>query len=88
MIAEVALEEHADSRIGALSGGQRKRAAWPSSCSRRPSLLFLDEPTTGLDPELETRLMRLLRELAGRRPGDRRGHPRDEEPGPSATGSS
>ena len=46
----------------------------------RPSLLFLDEPTTGLDPGLEARMMELLREP--RRPRPRRGgrHPRDQEP--------
>jgi ABC-type multidrug transport system ATPase subunit/ABC-type multidrug transport system permease subunit len=65
VIAEVALEEHADTRIGSLSGGQRKRAGVAVELLGRPSLLFLDEPTTGLDPELETRLMRLLRTLAG-----------------------
>jgi ABC-type multidrug transport system ATPase subunit len=65
VMREVALEEHADTRIALLSGGQRKRAAVAVELLGRPSLLFLDEPTTGLDPELETRLMRLLRDLAG-----------------------
>jgi ABC-type multidrug transport system ATPase subunit len=65
VMSEVALEEHGDTRIARLSGGQRKRAAVAVELLGRPSLLFLDEPTTGLDPELETRLMRLLRELAG-----------------------
>jgi ABC-type multidrug transport system ATPase subunit len=64
VIGEVALDEHADKRIGSLSGGQRKRAAVAVELLGHPSLLFLDEPTTGLDPELETRLMRLLRQLA------------------------
>src|SRR4051794_15300350 len=65
VVDEVALAEHADTRIGSLSGGQRKRAAVAVELLGNPSLLFLDEPTTGLDPELETRLMRLLRNLAG-----------------------
>jgi ABC transport system ATP-binding/permease protein len=65
VIDEVALGAHSDKRIASLSGGQRKRAAVAVELLGSPSLLFLDEPTTGLDPELETRLMRLLRDLAG-----------------------
>ena len=66
VLEEVALDEHADTRIGSLSGGQRKRAGVASELLGRPSLLFLDEPTTGLDPGLETQMMALLRELAER----------------------
>jgi ABC-type multidrug transport system ATPase subunit/ABC-type multidrug transport system permease subunit len=61
---ELGLEEHADTRIGSLSGGQRKRVGVATELLSRPSLLFLDEPTTGLDPGLESRMMSLLRELA------------------------
>jgi ABC-type multidrug transport system ATPase subunit len=64
VLKELALEEHADTRIESLSGGQRKRAGVGSELLSRPSLLFLDEPTTGLDPGLESRLMELLRALA------------------------
>jgi ABC-type multidrug transport system ATPase subunit/ABC-type multidrug transport system permease subunit len=64
VLGELALEEHADTRIGSLSGGQRKRAGVASELLSRPSLLFLDEPTTGLDPGLESRMMELLRSLA------------------------
>ena len=64
VLAEVDLEEHAGTRIDSLSGGQRKRAGVAVELLSRPSLLFLDEPTTGLDPELETRMMVLLRQLA------------------------
>jgi ABC-type multidrug transport system ATPase subunit/ABC-type multidrug transport system permease subunit len=63
---ELGLVEHADTRIGALSGGQRKRVGLATEILSRPSLLFLDEPTTGLDPGLESRMMALLRELSGR----------------------
>jgi ABC-type multidrug transport system ATPase subunit len=68
-VAEVALDEHADTRIGSLSGGQRKRAGVATELLAQPSLLFLDEPTSGLDPGLETTLMHLFRTLAepGRR---------------------
>ncbi|MEA2472395.1 MAG: transport system ATP-binding/permease protein [Thermoleophilaceae bacterium] len=64
VLAELSLTEHADTKIGSLSGGQRKRTGVATELLSRPSLLFLDEPTTGLDPSLEGRLMRLLRELA------------------------
>jgi ABC-type multidrug transport system ATPase subunit len=64
VLTEVDLAEHADTRIARLSGGQRKRAGVAVELLSRPSLLFLDEPTTGLDPELETRMMVLLRQLA------------------------
>ena len=64
-LEELGLEEHAETRIGLLSGGQRKRVGVATELLSRPSLLFLDEPTTGLDPGLESRMMVLLRELAG-----------------------
>ena len=62
---ELGLEAHSHTRIGSLSGGQRKRVGLATEILSRPSLLFLDEPTTGLDPGLESRMMGLLRELAG-----------------------
>jgi ABC-type multidrug transport system ATPase subunit/ABC-type multidrug transport system permease subunit len=65
-LEELGLSEHADTRIGSLSGGQRKRVGLATEILSRPSLLFLDEPTTGLDPGLESRMMALLRELSGR----------------------
>lgn len=61
---DLGLAEHAETRIGALSGGQRKRAAVATELIGSPTMLFLDEPTSGLDPGLERRIMRLLRELA------------------------
>ncbi|WP_320670528.1 ATP-binding cassette domain-containing protein [Patulibacter defluvii] len=64
VLEEVGLSAHADQRIGALSGGQRKRVGVATELVSRPGLLFLDEPTTGLDAGLERRLMTLLRELA------------------------
>jgi ABC-type multidrug transport system ATPase subunit/pSer/pThr/pTyr-binding forkhead associated (FHA) protein len=69
VLDELDLGPHAETRIGSLSGGQRKRVGVGTELVNRPSLLFLDEPTTGLDPGLETRLMEIFRELAepGRR---------------------
>ncbi len=69
VLAEVSLEQSADTRIGRLSGGERKRAGVASELLNRPSMLFLDEPTTGLDPSLESQLMQLFRDLA--QPGSR-----------------
>ena len=63
-LEELELREHGQTRIGSLSGGQRKRVGLAAELLNRPSLLFLDEPTTGLDPGLETRMMELLRGLA------------------------
>ena len=64
VLDEVGLARHADTRIGDLSGGQRKRVGVASELISQPGLLFLDEPTTGLDPGLELRMMRLFRSLA------------------------
>jgi ABC-type multidrug transport system ATPase subunit len=64
---ELGLTEHGDTRVNSLSGGQRKRTGVAAELLSRPSLVFLDEPTTGLDPGLETRMMKLLRELSERR---------------------
>lgn len=64
VLRELSLEQHAETQIGSLSGGQRKRAGVASELLNRPSLLLLDEATTGLDPGLETRMMELMRSLA------------------------
>ena len=64
VLVELALEPHRRTRIGHLSGGQRKRVGVGSELLHRPSLLFLDEPTTGLDPALESQMMALFRYLA------------------------
>jgi ABC-type multidrug transport system ATPase subunit len=53
-----------DQRIGALSGGQKKCASLASEILNRPSLLLLDEVTSGLDESTDWEIMRLLRGLA------------------------
>ncbi len=58
------LSEQANSRISQLSGGQRKRVSVGAELLARPPVLFLDEPSSGLDPATEFKLMELLRDLA------------------------
>jgi ABC-type multidrug transport system ATPase subunit len=58
------LAERADTRVGALSGGQRKRASIAVELLTEPHVCFLDEPTSGLDPATSAELLGLLRRLA------------------------
>jgi ABC-type multidrug transport system ATPase subunit len=58
------LEERAGTRVGSLSGGQRKRASIAVELLTRPRVFFLDEPTSGLDPATGAELMRQLRRLS------------------------
>ena len=62
-IAAVGLTEKAGTLLRALSGGQRRRVDVALGIIGRPELLFLDEPTTGFDPEARHRFWDLVREL-------------------------
>jgi ABC transport system ATP-binding/permease protein len=60
----VGLLDRLDQRVGTLSGGQKKCAGLASEILNRPSLLFLDEVTSGLDENADWEIMRLLRHLS------------------------
>ncbi|GGU52692.1 hypothetical protein GCM10010211_16420 [Streptomyces albospinus] len=64
VLDELGLTHRAETRISALSGGQRKRVSVALELLTKPSLLFLDEPTSGLDPGLDRQVMQMLRDLA------------------------
>jgi ABC-2 type transport system ATP-binding protein len=63
VIAAVGLAEKAGTRIKNLSGGQRRRVDVALGVIGRPEVLFLDEPTTGFDPEARRQFWELIRGL-------------------------
>ncbi|HSR51741.1 MAG TPA: ABC transporter ATP-binding protein [Acidobacteriota bacterium] len=62
-LEQVGLEEKADSWVVKLSGGQQQRLAVATALVGHPKLLFLDEPTTGLDPQARRQLWEVISEL-------------------------
>jgi ABC-2 type transport system ATP-binding protein len=61
VLEELQLTEKADARVGKLSGGQRQRLAVATALVGNPKILFLDEPTTGLDPQSRRQLWDIIR---------------------------
>ncbi|MFF2819707.1 ABC transporter ATP-binding protein [Kitasatospora cineracea] len=63
VLARVALEPKAGTRVSQLSGGERRRLDLALAVLNDPELLFLDEPTTGMDPEARRSTWHLVEEL-------------------------
>ena len=66
VLADVDLTDRAGTRISSLSGGELRRLDLASAIAGDPELLFLDEPTTGLDPESRARAWELIASLKAR----------------------
>jgi ABC-2 type transport system ATP-binding protein len=67
VIELVGLTDKAGSRVAALSGGQRRRLDVAVGIVGNPRVLFLDEPTTGFDPQARRRFWELIRSLPAAR---------------------
>jgi ABC-2 type transport system ATP-binding protein len=61
VLADLELTEKSDSWVGKLSGGQKQRLAVATALVGNPRILFLDEPTTGLDPQSRRQLWEIVR---------------------------
>lgn len=63
LLREVGLEEKAQSRVKELSGGQKQRFSIATTLVNNPVAIFLDEPTTGLDPQARRNLWELVEQI-------------------------
>lgn len=64
MLAAVSLTEAADQAVSTYSGGMRRRIDIAMSLIGAPAIIFLDEPTTGLDPRARQEIYTLVKQLA------------------------
>ena len=63
VLDQVGLLERADERIDTYSGGMKRRANIAAGLLHRPALLFMDEPTVGIDPQSRRRILDMVKEL-------------------------
>lgn len=63
MLKEVELEDKAKNYVKQLSGGQKQRFSIASTLINKPKVIFLDEPTTGLDPQARIHLWEMVRKV-------------------------
>jgi ABC-2 type transport system ATP-binding protein len=63
ILKKVDLAEKARSKVGTLSGGQKQRFSIATALVNEPQILFLDEPTTGLDPQARRNLWELAQSI-------------------------
>ena len=63
LLAKVQLEDKSKAKAKELSGGQRQRFSIALTLINRPDLIFLDEPTTGLDPQARRNLWNLIKDI-------------------------
>ena len=65
LLKRFGLTDAADRRVATYSGGMRRKLDIAMSLIGKPALIFLDEPTTGLDPEARLEVWKVVKELAG-----------------------
>ncbi len=63
LLQEVELQDKIDARVNQLSGGQKQRFSIAAALVNDPVVLFLDEPTTGLDPQARHHLWQVIRKI-------------------------
>lgn len=63
MLSLVGLETRGKSKYKELSGGQKQRFSIATTLINKPKIVFLDEPTTGLDPQARRNLWDLIKEI-------------------------
>ncbi|WP_202709369.1 ABC transporter ATP-binding protein [Sporosalibacterium faouarense] len=64
LIKRFGMSEAADRRVGTYSGGMKRRIDIAMSLVGKPKIIFLDEPTTGLDPEARLEVWKIIKELS------------------------
>ena len=63
LLAEVELDDKAKAQVGQLSGGQKQRFSIAAALVNEPVVIFLDEPTTGLDPQARRHLWGVIKRI-------------------------